>query len=264
MRTLLAAACAALLWLASAPRAAEAAGCFPVAGLEPRLAPASLAVAALPAGATVRLTFLGHASFLIETAGGASAVTDYNGTIKAPYTPDIVTMNNAHGTHYTDFVEPGVEHVLRGWDPAGGEAHHDVTVADLRVRNIPTAVHGRWGRQGNSNSIFVFEAADLCIAHVGHLHQLLTARELGELGVIDVLLVPVDGAYTMSQEEMVEVMRAVGAPVVIPMHYFGSTVLARFLALVEGEYRIAESASPELVLSRETLPQKTVIVLPGR
>jgi L-ascorbate metabolism protein UlaG (beta-lactamase superfamily) len=263
MRAFVVAACAALLLLSNFPRESRASGCFPVAGVPPRLIPAGWSTAALPAGATARLTFLGHASFLIETAGGASAVTDYNAYVKAPFTPDIVTMNNAHGTHYTDFVEPGVKHVLRGWNPQGGEASHDLGFRDLRVRNIPTAVHGRSGAQGNSNSIFVFEVEDLCIAHLGHLHQLLTTRELAELGVIDVVLVPVDGTYTMAQEEMVEVVRAIGAPVVIPMHYFGSTVLARFLALVEGEYRIVESATPELVLSRATLPQKTVIVLPG-
>jgi L-ascorbate metabolism protein UlaG (beta-lactamase superfamily) len=263
MRALLLAACAALLWLALGPRPAAAAGCFPVAGLAPRLVPAALTAAPLPAGAAARITFLGHASFLIETAGGISAVTDYNGYVKAPYPPDIVTMNNAHGTHYTSFVESDVKHVLRGWNPEGGEAHHDLVLGDMRVRNIPTAVHGRSGSQGNSNSIFVFEAGDLCIAHLGHLHQLLGQRELAELGVIDVVLVPVDGAYTMSQEEMVEVIRAIGAPVVIPMHYFGSTVLGRFLVLVEGEYRVVESGTPELVLLRATLPQKTVVVLPG-
>src|SRR3981189_1819406 len=73
----------------------------------------------------VGLTFLGHASFLIESPQGVTIVTDYNDMIRAPTTPDIVTMNNAHPTHYTDNVEPGVKFVLRGWDPAGGvPAHH--------------------------------------------------------------------------------------------------------------------------------------------
>ena len=48
---------------------------------------------------TVSITFLGHASFLIESPGGVRVVTDYNDMIRAPMTPDIVTMNNAHTTH---------------------------------------------------------------------------------------------------------------------------------------------------------------------
>ena len=63
---------------------------------------------------TVSITFLGHASFLIESPGGVRAVTDYNDLIRAPTTPDIVTMNVAHTTHWTDHIEPGVKFVLRG------------------------------------------------------------------------------------------------------------------------------------------------------
>src|SRR6266851_5443754 len=59
----------------------------------------------------VGLTFLGHASFLIESPGGARIVTDYNGFNRPRVPPDIVTMNNAHPTHFTDHIEPGIKHV---------------------------------------------------------------------------------------------------------------------------------------------------------
>jgi L-ascorbate metabolism protein UlaG (beta-lactamase superfamily) len=240
-----------------------ASGCFPVAGLDPVLEPVAFRTASLPDGATARLTFLGHASFLLETKGGATAITDFNGDVGAPLVPDIVTMNNAHDTHWTPVVPEGIDHVLRGWNPAGGEARHDVTHLDLRVRNVPSSVHGRSGLQGNSNSMFVFEVEDLCIAHLGHLHQLLTDQQLAELGLIDVALVPVDGAYTMSHQEMVEVIRQLRPAVVVPMHYFGSAVLGRFLDLIAGDYRIELKESPELLLARSDLPRRTVVVLPG-
>lgn len=252
-----------VLVLAASAGSAAASGCFPVAGLAPRLLPAAWQEAVLPPGTAARLTFLGHASFLLETAGGVTAVTDYNAYVGAPIEPDLVTMNNAHDTHYTPFVPPGIAHVLRGWNPEGGEAKHDVTVGDLRVRNVPTAVHGRSGDQGNSNSMFVFEVADLCIVHLGHLHQVLTDQQLAELGVIDVALVPVDGTWTMSHAEMVEVIRQIRPSVVVPMHYFGSSVLGRFLAEIEDEYAIELRETPELLLARANLPSRTVIVLPG-
>ncbi|MBV9201129.1 MAG: hypothetical protein JOY83_15660 [Alphaproteobacteria bacterium] len=47
-------------------------------------------------------------------------MTDYNDAIRAPVTLDIVTMNNAHPTHYSDSVEPGVKYILRGWIRPGG------------------------------------------------------------------------------------------------------------------------------------------------
>jgi L-ascorbate metabolism protein UlaG (beta-lactamase superfamily) len=218
--------------------------------------------AAIPAGAGVQITYVGHSSFLIETPEGVTAVTDYNGYQRPPLTPTIVTMNNAHSTHYTDRPEPGIPHVLRGWNPAGGFATHDVTVEDLRVRNIPTAVHGRYGDQELSNSIFVFETPELCIAHLGHLHHVLTDEQVAELGQIDILMVPVDGAYTVAQETMLEVIEQIRPSVVIPMHWFGERTLGRFLTVLEGTWAIDRAASPVLVLSRATLPYRRVIVLP--
>lgn len=242
---------------------AHATGCFPIAGLEPRLVPASFQPAAIPEDATVQLRYLGHSSYELETKEGAVAVTDYNGYYGGERVPHIATMNNAHSSHYTEFPDPAIEHVLRGWNPKGGLAEHDVMFRDLRVRNIPTSVHGRGGSQGNSNSIFVFEVDDLCVAHAGHLHHLLTNIHMGELGIIDILMVPIDGVWTMSQENMAEVIDQVRPSVVMPMHYFSQSVLARFLAIMEERgWNVAVSEAPTAAFSRLTLPMRTVLVLP--
>ncbi len=172
-------------------------------------------------------------------------------------------MNNAHSSHYTDFVEPGVKHILRGWGEDGRMAVHDVTERDLRVRNVPTNVRQFGGTRYNGNSIFVFEIADLCIAHLGHLHHTLTDVHLGELGYIDVLLVPVDGSYTMAQELMVEVIRQIGPTLVIPMHYFSPNRLARFLKLIEDSYPPIFSDTATVTLSSLKLPYHKILVLPG-
>lgn len=256
-----------VLWLLILPlalREAHAAGCFalasrPLAGL----LPVAFVPTTLPQGVDVRIVFLGHASFWIESPQGVTAVTDYTGRIPLDRVPQIVTMNNAHETHWTPFPDPGIRHVLRGWNPEGGPAEHDIVVGDMRVRNVPTAVRGRSGAHELSNSIFVFEIGDLCIAHLGHLHHLLTEEQLAELGRIDVLLAPIDGAYTMSQAEMVQVIEQISPRIVIPMHGFGSALLERFLALVRGRWDIEIRDSPVLDLSIRNLPDRRVIVLPG-
>src|ERR1051326_8687830 len=99
--------------------------------------------AAAGADKAVAITFLGHASFLVESPEGVRIVTDYNDLIGAPVTPEIVTMNNAHPTHYSDRVDPGVKYVLRGWDPAGGVAAHRLEYRDVRVHNVPTTLRRR-------------------------------------------------------------------------------------------------------------------------
>jgi L-ascorbate metabolism protein UlaG (beta-lactamase superfamily) len=231
--------------------------CLPIAGLE-----RGFILAALPEAGTVRLTYLGHSSFLIETPEGTTAVTDYNGAVRPAEMPDIVTMNNAHPSHFTDFVDPEIEIVLRGWDPGGGAANHDITHESLKIWNIPTNIRGFGGIRLNGNSIFVFEAEGLCIAHLGHLHHTLTDADLGALGLIDVLLVPVDGSVTMSQELMVDVIAQISPSVVIPMHYFGQYSLARFLGLISDRYETIVAESSTIVLSRLNLPYRKVVVMP--
>jgi L-ascorbate metabolism protein UlaG (beta-lactamase superfamily) len=244
------------------PLPAMAAGCFAaIAGTAPALIPAAMRVA--EAG-EVGLTFLGHASFLIESPGGATAVTDYNGFNGAGLVPDIVTMNHAHTTHYTDIIDPGVKWVLRGWDTGGGIAHHDIKYRDLRVRNVPTNIRDGGGTEFGGNSIFIFEAADLCIAHLSHLHHSLTPEHLAALGAIDVLLTPVDGSYTLSHADVLEVIEQIKPPLVVPMHYFAPSVLRRFLDQANGRYPVRLSPGPHVALSRAMLPKTIeILVLPG-
>jgi len=221
--------------------------------------------AAAQAEKAVAITFLGHASFLVESPEGVRIVTDYNGMILAPVTPDIVTMNNAHPTHYTDAVEPGVKYVLRGWNPSGGLAVHNLQYRDVRVHNVPTNLRDFGATRYNGNSIFVFEAADLCIAHLGHLHHTLTPTHLEELGQIDIVMVPVDGALTLNQEEMISVLQQIKPAIVIPMHVFTAGRLDRFLARAAEHYQVRHMPDPKILVSRADLPaEPEVRVLPGR
>jgi L-ascorbate metabolism protein UlaG (beta-lactamase superfamily) len=156
--------------------------------------------------------------------------------------------------------------VLRGWNPAGGPAHHDLTVKDVRIRNVSTNIrtYGS-GTEYDGNSIFVFETAQLCIAHLGHLHHTLSPEHLKKLGRIDVLLVPVDGGYTLDTFDMMEVLRQVNAPLMIPMHFFGRSSLERFLVAAREHFPVEFSDSASIVLSRASLPNRPkVLVLPGQ
>jgi L-ascorbate metabolism protein UlaG (beta-lactamase superfamily) len=129
---------------------------------------------------------------------------------------------------------------------------------------VPTNVRELGGTRYNGNSIFVFEVADLCIAHLGHLHHTLTGAHLAELGAIDVVMVPVDGTYTLNQEEMIEALRQIGPKLVIPMHIFSQASLERFLSRAGGPYAVRRETDATLVLSRAELPQTpSILVLPG-
>ena len=237
--------------------------CLAVAEHRPNILPAAFRPAALENN-QVRLTFVGHATFIIESAQGIRAATDYAGWHGTGPIPDVVTMNHAHETHYTDHPDPAIKHVLRGWNPKGGWAEHNLTVGDMYIRNVPTNIR-TWdgvGTEEFGNSIFIFEVGGLCIGHLGHLHHELTDQQLGQIGQLDVVLVPVDGTWTLDHPGMLKVVKQLRARIVIPMHFFGS--LDSFLAALGDNFSVRQSESKSVILSPATMPlNPEVLVLPG-
>lgn len=253
--------------LAAVAPANASRSCLAVAGkpADPLLQRASLEPADTKA-LEAKLTYIGHSTFEIKSPDGIRIATDYNDYVRPAAIPDIATMNRAHDTHHTNFPDPRIAQVLRGWNPDGGKARHEVTVGDVRARNVATNIRG-WdgGTARYGNSIFVFELADLCIAHLGHLHHTLNPDQLAELGQMDVVLVPVDGSYTLDLDGMIEVLKTLRAPLMIPMHYFSRFTLDRFLARVTADFAVRESPVNAVTLSRALLPrQPEVLVLPVR
>jgi L-ascorbate metabolism protein UlaG (beta-lactamase superfamily) len=182
--------------------------------------------------------------------------------------PDIVTMNHAHSTHYTDHPDPAIKYVLRGWGGTPEQpARWDLKYRDVRVRNVPTNIRSFYGStstERHGNSIFIFETANLCIAHLGHLHHTLTQQQLNEIGRLDVVMVPVDGTYTLDTEGMMEVLTALKAPLMIPMHFFGGYTLDRFIERGRKLWDVESAEIPSIVVSKASLPANpNVLVLPG-
>jgi L-ascorbate metabolism protein UlaG (beta-lactamase superfamily) len=263
----------AVIVVAQGPALAGVSRCLAIANAIPQaqfaaFSPVAPVAPAAPAALTqgeVRLTYVGHSTFLIESAEGVRIATDFTGFVGAGVVPDVVTMNQAHTSHYTDTPDPRIPHVLRGWNPAGGPAKHDLTVGDVMIRNVTTDIRNFAGiREEDGNSIFIFEVAGLCIGHLGHLHHELEPEYLGLIGQLDVVLVPVDGSYTMAQSSMINVLKLLKARLIIPMHYFGPDTLATFLDGMRDEFEVEISVSPVLVVSVLTLPKSPkVLVLPG-
>lgn len=211
----------------------------------------------------VRVTYNGHSTFTIESPKGVTAATDYNDYIRPVNVPTIVTMNVAHDTHYSASPDPRVKHVLRGWNPNGDAAAiHDLTVQDMRVRNVPTNIRSGYGGPTSGrygNSIFVFEVGGLCIAHLGHLHHTLTTQQLAQIGQMDVVFVPIDGSWTLDTAGTFEVLKSLNAPIVIPMHWFSLYSLEEFLNAAKPNYEVVRSEA-SVVISKDRLPSKKQIL----
>jgi L-ascorbate metabolism protein UlaG (beta-lactamase superfamily) len=214
----------------------------------------------------VRLTYINHATFLLQTHGGLSAATDYTGYLGAVrQTPDVVTMNHAHSSHWTRFPDPAIPHVLEGWGHDSLPNNHYLDLDEMLVRNVQTDIRSRFagGIEKNGNSIFVFEVAGLCIGHLGHLHHEPDPGQYAALGRLDVVMAAVDGGQSLDTPTMIRVLTKLRSSIVIPMHWFGRSTLNVFLRQMSGDFDIQEATSSSIEVSLRTLPKRpTVIVIP--
>ena len=261
----------ALLAIVATPSFAQEAmavsQCQAVAGAVPNVTLASAGPAGLihPAQAErkkVRISYVGHSTYLIETPGGVSIATDYSGYHGPDFPPTVVTMNKAHSGHNTPSPDPAIEHVLAGWNPAGGAADHDLVVGDVYIRNVTTDIRaGYEAMEADGNSIFIFEVAGLCIGHLGHLHHRLTDEHYAEIGRLDVLMVPVDGGLTLGFEDMREIVSRLRASVILPMHRRGPPISA-FLGLFEEDVAREILPGRDITVSLRDLPDMPTIYVP--
>jgi L-ascorbate metabolism protein UlaG (beta-lactamase superfamily) len=242
--------------------------CLAMASAPPRATPVGFRRVAAKAE-DVAITYVGHSTYYIDTPGGVRIATDFNGYYRTGRLPDVATMNRAHSTHYTLFPDPKIPHVLHGWGENGQPAHIAERIGDVYIRNVTTDIRRYYGGGSSGemikdgNSIFIFEVAGLCIGHLGHLHHKLDETHFAAIGRLDIVMVPIDGTYTMSLDGVSDITRRLRASVVLPMHRF-ATPLEEFMRLIGQQFEIDQRTERTLRISRDTLPATpAVIILDG-
>ena len=158
----------------------------------------------------MKLTWYGHSCFLLETAEGSAVFDPYApgsvpGWLLPPVTADAALCSHGHGDH--NWAE-GV--TLTGREPR------------FRVEALHTWHDEAQGALRGDNTIHVVEAEGKRVAHLGDLGHELSPEQLRALGRVDVLMIPVGGFFTIDAATAQRVAKAIGAPVVIPMHYRGA------------------------------------------
>ena len=108
---------------------------------------------------------------------------------------------------------------------------------------------------------FIPQAMDAAVRAHGATHPMRKARSEG---FFTVTLGHDPGNYTLDLDGMMEVLTALKAPLIIPMHFFGWATLERFLERAGKEWPVERSEVPTIVVSKTTLPASPkVLVLTG-
>ncbi|MEZ4501886.1 MAG: MBL fold metallo-hydrolase [Dehalococcoidia bacterium] len=161
------------------------------------------------------ISWLGHACIRMRTSGAMimmDPVDRESGYDMSRPTADIVTISCEVPSHSNERGIKGEFTVLN----APGE-YEIRGVQFMGVATRPPHVEGE--PPGDRNTIFVVEADDLRVAHLGRLGWRLASDQAEHLGEVDILLIPIGGAPGLDAAEAGRLVREIDPKVVIPMHY---------------------------------------------
>lgn len=152
------------------------------------------------------ITWLGHAAFLLESGEYRIVVDPCKGVPGVQDTTcdaNAVFCSHGHFDHcYTDEIRLT-----------------ESTSSPFTVREIAAFHDEDSGAKRGANTIRVFTAEGVTVAHMGDLGHQLSPEQISSIGHVDVLLIPVGGTYTVDCAGAKAVADAVNPRIVIPMHY---------------------------------------------
>jgi L-ascorbate metabolism protein UlaG (beta-lactamase superfamily) len=213
----------------------------------------------------MKIKWYGHASFLITSDSGTRLITDpyepgaYDGGIA--YKPiedsaDVVTVSHDHADHnYVQGIQ-GSPVVVKG--PGLHEAK------GISFKGVATYHDPSEGKERGENTMFVFSIDGVTVCHAGDLGHVLSPEQAGELGEIDVLLLPIGGVFTLDPQEATKVAELLKPRILIPMHFktpgcgFPIAGVDEFLT---GKTSLERVEGSEISVSQDQLPSPIHIVV---
>ena len=162
----------------------------------------------------MKITYLGHASFLLETAAGTRIVTDPYGQDILPHPvaeADIVTMSHEHYDH-CDLTQVKGDFVAVNTAEAR-------TVGDVKITCVPCWHDEVQGQKRGPNRAYIFEADGLKIVHLGDLGETPTPALMDACTGADALCLPIGGTYTLTGADAWAAAKALSPKLILPMHY---------------------------------------------
>lgn len=177
-------------------------------------------------------------------------------------------MTHEHSDHNNVGLATGSPLILRGLSSNGWNTI-DQRVKDIRISSVspanPVYHDSQQGAQRGRNTIFIVEVDGLRLAHLGDLGHVLTPEIIRAMGAVDVVLIPVGGAYTIDASGASQVVGQLNARVVIPMHYKTPKLQSNWPGVgvepfLEGK-KVERLNSTVIRLSHLALPAQTTVVV---
>ncbi|HEV3166100.1 MAG TPA: MBL fold metallo-hydrolase [Isosphaeraceae bacterium] len=215
----------------------------------------------------MRITWYGHAAFLIETGGLRIIMDPYRSPDSGGYLPidepaDIVVVsheNDRYHSHLGQIVPPF--EVVRGLEiPEVGQEVRGIRFEAIRVFETPEKL------PEDEVTIVHFRAEGLHVVHLGDLGHALSEQELAPLRGAEIVLAAAGGPPTIDFPEIPALLDAIGPKLILPMHYKTPRInlaiqpVERFLEVLP-HLRAERPGSSTLEISRDDMDPAPRIVL---
>jgi L-ascorbate metabolism protein UlaG (beta-lactamase superfamily) len=124
---------------------------------------------------------------------------------------DVVFVSHDHHDHNNVsalkgdpvIIETPGEYAVKGINVVGIDSFHDTAEGSVKGRS----------------TIYIIEAEELKICHLGDLGCDLNGKQLEEIDGVDILFIPVGGNHTIDGKKAAELIKKIEPAIVIPMHY---------------------------------------------
>jgi len=132
-------------------------------------------------------------------------------------------------------------------------------VASFDITGIPARRHLDAESEGKNSTIYRIEAEGARIGILGNIYEKLTDDQLEQLGVLDILIIPVGGnGYTLDSTGAVGLVKAIDPKIVIPVHY-ADNALKYEVPQCELAKFISELSAPVETVSKYKYKQQTAM-----
>lgn len=211
----------------------------------------------------MKIRWLGHSCFLVESSQGTRVVTDpYHVATKEDlaargftfaYPPldveaDLVLVTHEHWDHGGVQAVKGTPEVVR--EPG------DYMVRGVAVRGVAGEHDPEGGRVRGRNLLMRWELDGIVMCHFGDFGQAeLRPEQVAALGKVDALFLPVGGEpFTVDAQKAKAVVKTLQPGMVFPMHY--KTPAVNFMNPPDGFLELMEEVRREESDTIELMPEE--------
>lgn len=162
----------------------------------------------------MKIKWLGHSTFQIKSE--STLIIDPHNPEAGGRLPDDLVAETVLVTH--GHMDHNFTQAVNG-NPQIFSQLGDFDSYEYRIRGVAAFHDNAEGSIRGNNILYKISAEGLNICHMGDLGHVLNAKEILELGEIDVLMIPVGGYYTIDANEASQVVKQINPKIVLPMHF---------------------------------------------